>query len=458
MEWTQMRITMKHHCNHHPRKDVKSSIYPMINHHLPTISTWMPTTITLQRHQKKKTQLERREEEFNQRKQEMDQHEEEYKKWEHRQTSFENTIRDIREHIHNLYDKRPQIPNNKAEDMTKDDLLTERIQLRTIIDHAYNAMEQHLSLCNQQIDDQFVMKERKKQELANERFKYERSKQMFESEKFALQLMEKEAKSGKTVMTLMERNLFIMASARNNNPENVDNEHFKTLSKKIKILQNKTHANDETTNSNSKEENDEEAVEFECGICFAPCDELSQIMIFDECYHFYCMECLKHYLQSKLEDRNVKNISCPSDKCEHKLDHTEISYILTKEQYAKFDEYLLDKTLQSAEDCRFCPAVDCGAAMFGYADSPMLTCPKCQKQFCFNCGTEEWHRGVTCAAFKKWKEDNGKADVKFDEWVNKQNAKQCPQCKSFIQKNGGCDHMTCQNCKYEFHWITMEKW
>merc|ERR1712176_614007 len=96
--------------------------------------------------------------------------------------------------------------------------------------------------------------------------------------------------------------------------------------------------------------------------------------------------------------------------------------------------------------------------MFGFSDSPMLECPKCQKQFCFNCGTEEWHQGVTCNAFKKWKEENGKADVKFDEWVKSQNAKQCPQCNSFIEKNGGCDHMTCRNCKYEFHWVSMEKW
>ena len=89
-----------------------------------------------------------------------------------------------------------------------------------------------------------------------------------------------------------------------------------------------------------------------------------------------------------------------------------------------------------------CIAPDCGAAMFGYSDSPMLTCPKCSKQFCFNCGTEEWHQGVTCDAFKQWKIDNGKADVKFAEWVKNQKAKECPQCKSFIEKNGGCDHMT----------------
>jgi len=33
--------------------------------------------------------------------------------------------------------------------------------------------------------------------------------------------------------------------------------------------------------------------------------------------------------------------------------------------------------------------------------------------------------------------------------------KQCPRCQEHIEKNGGCDHMTCR-CKYEFHWTTLQ--
>merc|ERR1711924_409762 len=30
--------------------------------------------------------------------------------------------------------------------------------------------------------------------------------------------------------------------------------------------------------------------------------------------------------------------------------------------------------------------------------------------------------------------------------------KRCPKCNVTIEKNGGCDHMTCALCKYEWFW------
>mmetsp|Transcript_60283 Transcript_60283/g.111805 ORF Transcript_60283/g.111805 Transcript_60283/m.111805 type:complete len:427 (+) Transcript_60283:38-1318(+) len=33
--------------------------------------------------------------------------------------------------------------------------------------------------------------------------------------------------------------------------------------------------------------------------------------------------------------------------------------------------------------------------------------------------------------------------------------KKCPRCEEYIEKNGGCDHMTCR-CKHEFYWSTLK--
>jgi hypothetical protein len=41
------------------------------------------------------------------------------------------------------------------------------------------------------------------------------------------------------------------------------------------------------------------------------------------------------------------------------------------------------------------------------------------------------------------------ADEKFEEFITGSNFKQCPKCKRWIEKNQGCDHMTCK-CGCEF--------
>lgn len=50
-----------------------------------------------------------------------------------------------------------------------------------------------------------------------------------------------------------------------------------------------------------------------------------------------------------------------------------------------------------------------------------------------------------------------KDDVEVKEWILK-NTKACPKCQVNIQKNGGCMHMTCGKCRYEFCWICMGLW
>merc|ERR1719173_186317 len=86
-----------------------------------------------------------------------------------------------------------------------------------------------------------------------------------------------------------------------------------------------------------------------------------------------------------------------------------------------------------------------------------MTCPKCDMKFCFNCKTSDWHPGTTCEKFQQWKKENSQGDTKFEIW-KKKNTSPCPKCEASIEKNGGCMHMTCSNCKYEWHWLTGEKW
>ena len=44
-------------------------------------------------------------------------------------------------------------------------------------------------------------------------------------------------------------------------------------------------------------------------------------------------------------------------------------------------------------------------------------------------------------------------DEQFAEWEGANDVKQCPKCRARIEKNLGCNHMTCSVCHYQFCWL-----
>mmetsp|Transcript_29637 Transcript_29637/g.40075 ORF Transcript_29637/g.40075 Transcript_29637/m.40075 type:complete len:91 (-) Transcript_29637:306-578(-) len=80
---------------------------------------------------------------------------------------------------------------------------------------------------------------------------------------------------------------------------------------------------------------------------------------------------------------------------------------------------------------------------------------ECGNQFCFLCGRSS-HKPCDCDIASKWDEKNS-AESENMTWIMA-NTKSCPKCKRPIEKNQGCNHMTCQACKAEFCWVCMNEW
>lgn len=86
-----------------------------------------------------------------------------------------------------------------------------------------------------------------------------------------------------------------------------------------------------------------------------------------------------------------------------------------------------------------------------------INCTFCQNEICFNC-SKLWHDPINCEYLAKW-ELKCTDESETLNWMQL-NTRNCPKCQVNIEKNDGCNHMTCRNksCNYEFCWLCLGEW
>jgi ariadne-1 len=211
---------------------------------------------------------------------------------------------------------------------------------------------------------------------------------------------------------------------------------------------------DATGGSQRKEYTDDS---FECMIC---CDiEHTSYQL--KCGHEYGVNCYQQYISEKLDEGRL--IKCPS--CDLSLTSQDIDNISGE---GKGDELLkssIKEFVQRKPRYKWCPSPDCDMIIeiLNGSDIPSLvkdhkvpvaTCTY-GHQFCVYCGYEN-HVPAPCILAKKWVA-KCQDDSETANWILA-NTKQCPACGSSIEKNGGCNHMSCKKCKHEFCWICLGEW
>ena len=119
---------------------------------------------------------------------------------------------------------------------------------------------------------------------------------------------------------------------------------------------------------------------------------------------------LEIIVEQKAIEANPRFRSCLSARCDHGQVHTNTS-----------------------DDCVECEA--CGAAS------------------CFNHGVP-WHKGYTCDAYDAMHPDA--ISLRTSEERIESIAKRCPGkgCKFYVEKDGGCGHMYCPQCREGWDWET----
>jgi hypothetical protein len=193
--------------------------------------------------------------------------------------------------------------------------------------------------------------------------------------------------------------------------------------------------------------NDEEYnkfnTEIECGICGEVI--ISPIKVQLKCKHYFCKDCWIDYLTEKITNANVSKIFCMQHGCDQILETKFIKNILegNKDLIDKYDKfYQRKKMLEQSDKIKLCPIPDCE----GYAEKKGKSkYVKCNfgHEFCFECGSAP-HGKKKCEDMM---------DKEFEEWRSHKIVKRCPCCRMWTEKNEGCNHMTCVECKFQWCWL-----
>jgi hypothetical protein len=216
-----------------------------------------------------------------------------------------------------------------------------------------------------------------------------------------------------------------------------------------------------------------------CEVCYINDFDLEML----PCKEKICKQCITEYLHYKISNSDVENIKCPNHKCCKNYIFTEevLLKFVDDKHFAKYKKFLRKINLLKNSNVYLCPIADCDS--FGYKiplkeeintntlnindPKPNLNANlivennpneqkenigKCQNnhEFCLKCNQRP-HPNMDC---------ENQQEKDFSIYVHEEKIKNCPECKFYIKKFQGCNHIQCGNpiCKYEFCWICLEKY
>ncbi|POY70107.1 hypothetical protein BMF94_6881 [Rhodotorula taiwanensis] len=205
---------------------------------------------------------------------------------------------------------------------------------------------------------------------------------------------------------------------------------------------------------------------FTCEVCYT--DETQETLALS-CDHrsradeAHCRDCYSQYLTSKItEEGESRRIECMAKDCNVIVDERTVELVVEPPVLQRYRTLLNRTYVDDNPRMKWCPAPNCEyaiecavAARSLDVTVPTVQCA-CGHIFCFGCTLDGDHRPCCCPIVKRWLQ-KCKDDSETSNWISA-NTKECTKCHSTIEKNGGCNHMTCKKCKWEFCWVCMGPW
>ncbi|KAM3619244.1 uncharacterized protein V6R79_005011 [Siganus canaliculatus] len=240
---------------------------------------------------------------------------------------------------------------------------------------------------------------------------------------------------------------------------------------------------------------------FDCGVCFMSFlgSECVEVV---ECGHIFCRACLAQFCKLQITEGNVRGVTCLQADCTAAPSPAQVKLLVGDELFSRYDRLLLQSSLDAMSDVVYCPRLFCGSAVIKEKSSPAAVCSSCSFAFCVLC-RKTYHGTDSCQVHKKVLKqtkavgEEANADLPqslegmralwddyacgskqrkrllenryglnslrltmegflSEDWITT-NSKNCPHCFRRIEKNGGCNLMTCSRCRQIFCWICLTR-
>ena len=228
--------------------------------------------------------------------------------------------------------------------------------------------------------------------------------------------------------------------------------------------------------NNMKVEEEFSVTLFTCEVCFS--DRIgSHCLKFIGCGHVYCRDCMTSYFTEKISSGAVSSLTCPTTGCDVQAVPTQVGELVEAHLYARYEQQLLETQLESMADVVTCPRVDCQCPTMIDRETNLGQCPACSFAFCIYC--KATYHGVSPCKFKtkeqrsildKYSNASHEEKLFMEKRYGKKqlatmssnlasedylanNAKMCPHCNAPIEKNEGCNKVTCWRCSTNFCWL-----
>jgi len=208
-----------------------------------------------------------------------------------------------------------------------------------------------------------------------------------------------------------------------------------------------------------------EVSELECPVCLddVPCNKTSALT----CGHRVCSDCWSQYIIHNSKAAACFRLTCPMSGCDVAATATRLLQIGVNPQHVnqlkkRSMKFRTKHFVNNHTELIECRGKDCLYTTQLLTDPEDLILEKkldikclCGHVHCIACSADG-HSPSLCEVAEKWL-IKATSESENMQWILAR-TKKCTKCRVPIEKNQGCNHMTCRNCKHEFCWLCKGDW